>query len=141
MTNELIETFINALIEKTVNFSLNWETIALRMNGADLISPNFYHEFHGAYYDKSYLVHCSQGEIILMNEWSESGESGAMAYNYAMYLRADNHAEAHLLTTSDETPILDKLFNTIYYNYEPAPSSKVTEQFMLDFLNAQQDSE
>ena len=139
--NETMEKFIKTLIDKTVNHSLKWESLALRVYGAELISQNFYCEFHGAYFDKSYAAYCPQGQLMLMNEWSESGKDGTMAYNNALYIRANNHAEFHLLTTSTETPFLNRLFNALYYNDELLDSREIAEQFMLDFLNAQQDSE
>lgn len=128
MEPNLIDNFMKALIEKTLNKELIWnsftdDTYFDGERASDLLGQD---EFHQIYYFESYVLQKDDGRIFLVSEFNESGRD--WKYNtegFAIYIQPKPSQPLERILF--DTPDVYRLKNAIELNIKTDVSPEVND--------------
>lgn len=115
-TNELVEKFIESLIQETITGMRKWKHLPRKQSGANnnqiIYETAFFEdEWHRILYEDSFELHFETGFFFLVHERSESGRDGTVFDEYNLYIQSDVGTEP--IMVANDTPEVYRLRNAI----------------------------
>lgn len=123
MGSNLVDNFMNTLIEKTLKKEFIWESFSSDTTfdgelASDMLDQN---EFHQVYYLESYVLQQNNGRVFLVSEVNESGRDEKFnTEGFAIYIQPGPSAPLERILF--DTPAVYRLINAISLNQDISPA-------------------